>query len=202
MEKRKIIYMEKGMESFFNQEILKRYYIQNISNKEILKTLVRAWKEAGTEDVFLILYVQVWLNMEDAYMQDVERFYNEEIYEKELFFELLEYRKLHMKKSKKLLLVTGYIYTATDYFFWGNCDLELGQIEKRGKEILAELERKYPDDFAVKCFCKHDPSVWKKNICGICDNRALKERIYTLFPSDIEVDVYFREVMLRKFNVM
>lgn len=49
------------------------------------------WKQNKSDNIFLILYTQLWMKLEEIYMENVIDYYKKDCYEKKLFFELVEY---------------------------------------------------------------------------------------------------------------
>ena len=62
------------------------------------------------------LYTQLWMALEEVYMENVIDYYKKDCYEKKLF-ELVEYQKV-FKKNIKIQLLTGYFYATTEYLFF------------------------------------------------------------------------------------
>ena len=80
------------------------------------------WKQNKRDDIFLLLYTQLWMVLEEVYMENVIDYYKKDCYEKKLFFELVEYQKRFFKKNIKIQLLTGYFYATTEYLFFLNKD--------------------------------------------------------------------------------
>ncbi len=59
------------------------------------------WKQNKSDNIFLILYTQLWMKLEEIYMENVIDYYKKDCYEKKLFFELVEYQKSFLKKTLK-----------------------------------------------------------------------------------------------------
>lgn len=59
------------------------------------------WKQNKRDDIFLLLYTQLWMALEEVYMENVIDYYKKDCYEKKLFFELVEYQKRFLKKISK-----------------------------------------------------------------------------------------------------
>lgn len=57
------------------------------------------WKQNKRDDIFLLLYTQLWMALEEVYMENVIDYYKKDCYEKKLFFELVEYQKRFFKKK-------------------------------------------------------------------------------------------------------
>lgn len=178
--------------SFFDQNIIKECFDQSLNYRELLTALYSEWKKTENESIFLILYAQIWMCLEEIYMENSEKFYNDDIWEKAILFELLTYGDNNLNNSMKYLLLKGYMYSVMGYLLWS----ELGdQIEEEGKKILLELHFKYPQNFVVSCFYKQS----FKNKIFIHNKKEKIKKIYELFPSDKEIDLYFREVIMKKF---
>lgn len=45
------------------------------------------WKQNKRDDIFLLLYTQLWMALEEVYMENVIDYYKKDCYEKKLFFE-------------------------------------------------------------------------------------------------------------------
>ena len=84
------------------------------------------WKQNKRDDIFLLLYTQLWMVLEEVYMENVIDYYKKDCYEKKLFFELVEYQKKFFKENIKIQLLTGYFYTTTEYLFLMNVENGLG----------------------------------------------------------------------------
>lgn len=137
---------------FFEQSLLKKYIEEKMEHKELLKILYMEWKKAKNEELFLILLGYTWLFMENVYLDDVFQFYNERIYEKELLLILLKYGEKNMGKNVKYWLLTGYIYSTTGYYFWGDLKKSQEEIEENGEKIISEMYMKYPEYFMTGYF--------------------------------------------------
>ena len=87
------------------------------------------WKQNKSDNIFLILYTQLWMKLEEIYMENVIDYYKKDCYEKKLFFELVEYQKKFFKENIKIQLLTGYFYTTTEYLFLMNVENGLGVTE-------------------------------------------------------------------------
>ena len=59
------------------------------------------WKQNKRDDIFLLLYTQLWMALEEVYMENVIDYYKKDCYEKKLFFELVEYQKKFFKENIK-----------------------------------------------------------------------------------------------------
>ena len=44
------------------------------------------WKQNKRDDIFLLLYTQLWMVLEEVYMENVIDYYKKDCYEKKLFF--------------------------------------------------------------------------------------------------------------------
>ena len=86
------------------------------------------WKQNKREDIFLLLYTQLWMALEEVYMENVIDYYKKDCYEKKLFFELVEYQKRFFKKNIKIQLLTGYFYATTEYLFFLNKENDIYNI--------------------------------------------------------------------------
>ena len=60
------------------------------------------WKQNKSDNIFLILYTQLWMKLEEIYMENVIDYYKKDCYEKKLFFELVEYQKKFFKENNTI----------------------------------------------------------------------------------------------------
>ena len=97
------------------------------------------WKQNKRDDIFLLLYTQLWMVLEEVYMENVIDYYKKDCYEKKLFFELVEYQKRFFKKNIKIQLLTGYFYATTEYLFFLNKENDIYNIVDEGKNIIKKL---------------------------------------------------------------
>ncbi len=181
----------KADKPFFEQTFLVKYLKHKVESRELLKFLCTEWEKTRNEGLFLILLGYSWLFTENAYLDDVFRFYNEKVYEKELLFELLKYGENNMKKSVKFWLLAGYIYSTTGYYFWGDLEDSQEKIEENGEKIISEMYMKYPEHFTIGYFygmIHGFESMYRRY-----DKKKFQEIVCGLFPSKAEIDVYFRE---------
>lgn len=176
--------------AFFEQSFLKEYIKEKMECRELLKVLYTEWEKTKNEALFLILLGYTWLFTENAYLDDVFRFYNEKIYEKELLFKLLKYGEKNMEKNVKFWLLEGYIYNTTGYYFWGDLE-ESQEIEENGEEIISKIYTKYPEHFMTGYF--YGMIHGFENMYKKFDKKKIQEMVYELFPSKSEIDIYFRE---------
>ena len=95
------------------------------------------WKQNKRDDIFLLLYTQLWMVLEEVYMENVIDYYKKDCYEKKLFFELVEYQKRFFKKNIKIQLLTGYFYATTEYLFFLNKENDIYNIVDEGKNIVS-----------------------------------------------------------------
>lgn len=182
-------------EPFFQQAYLKECLTKEARCGELLRTLYIKWLDTKDEELFLVLYTYAWFFADDVYCDSPEKFYDENTYEKELFFELLEYGKKYLQKNVKFMLLTGYIYNTTWHYFGGNMDYDCEEIEEEGKRIILDLYNEYPESLGIKCF--YGMLYGFKKAC-ICDGKEeIKEVVYELFPSNSQIDMYFREILER-----
>mgnify|MGYP000349786218 CR=1 FL=1 len=93
------------------------------------------WKQNKRDDIFLLLYTQLWMALEEVYMENVIDYYKKDCYEKN-FFELVEYQKRFFKKNIKIQLLTGYFYATTEYLFFLNKENDIYNIVDEGKNII------------------------------------------------------------------
>ena len=63
------------------------------------------WKQNKRDDIFLLLNTQLWMALEEVYMENVIDYYKKDCYEKKLFFELVEYQKRFFKKKIGFFMV-------------------------------------------------------------------------------------------------
>ena len=126
------------------------------------------WKQNKRDDIFLLLYTQLWMALEEVYMENVIDYYKKDCYEKKLFFELVEYQKRFFKKNIKIQLLTGYFYATTEYLFFLNKEKYIFYI----------------------CILQGKRKKWIKK------RKWYLREIKKLFPSNSEIDQYFREIFL------
>ena len=134
------------------------------------------WKQNKRDDIFLLLYTQLWMALEEVYMENVIDYYKKDCYEKKLFFELVEYQKRFFKKNIKIQLLTGYFYATTE------------------KNIIKKLYDNNQEKFEVYifyiCILQGKRKKWIKK------RKWYLREIKKLFPSNSEIDQYFREIFL------
>lgn len=183
--------MENDNESFFEQSFKKKYSKEEIKCRELLKVLYIEWRKTKNEELFLVLLAYTWLFTENAYLDDTFKFYNDKIYEKELLLELLLYGEKYMIKSIKFLVLSGYIYSTTGYYFWGNIKFGNEEIEEKGEMIIIDLHTKYPKHFMIGYF--YGMLFGFEKMYKYFGEKRFKEKVCTLFPSRAEIDIYFRE---------
>ena len=110
------------------------------------------WKQNKRDDIFLLLYTQLWMALEEVYMENVIDYYKKDCYEKKLFFELVEYQKRFFKKNIKIQLLTGYFYATTEYLFFLNKENDIYNIVDEGKNIIKKLYDNNQEKFEVYIF--------------------------------------------------
>lgn len=59
------------------------------------------WKQNKRDDIFLLLYTQLWMVLEEVYMENVIDYYKKDCYEKKLFFENI--KKGFLKKYQNTI---------------------------------------------------------------------------------------------------
>ena len=74
------------------------------------------WKQNKSDNIFLILYTQLWMKLEEIYMENVIDYYKKDCYEKKLFFELVEYQSFLKKTLKYNCLQVIFIRLQNIYF--------------------------------------------------------------------------------------
>lgn len=152
------------------------------------------WKQNKRDDIFLLLYTQLWMALEEVYMENVIDYYKKDCYEKKLFFELVEYQKRFFKKNIKIQLLTGYFYATTEYLFFLNKENDIYNIVDEGKNIIKKLYDNNQEKFEVYifyiCILQGKRKKWIKN------RKWYLREIKKLFPSNSEIDQYFREIFL------
>ena len=159
------------------------------------------WKQNKRDDIFLLLYTQLWMVLEEVYMENVIDYYKKDCYEKKLFFELVEYQKRFFKKNIKIQLLTGYFYATTEYLFLYILLLYIKSYTKnnkimdiKGKNIIKKLYDNNQEKFEVYifyiCILQGKRKKWIKK------RKWYLREIKKLFPSNSEIDQYFREIFL------
>lgn len=150
------------------------------------------WKQNKRDDIFLLLYTQLWMVLEEVYMENVIDYYKKDCYEKKLFFELVEYQKRFFKKNIKIQLLTGYFYATTEYLFFLNKENDIYNIVDEGKNIIKKLYDNNQEKFEVYifyiCILQGKRKKWIKK------RKWYLREIKKLFPSNSEIDQYFREI--------
>ena len=174
-------------------------YVKPIVKKEMKsgktnRELYILWKQNKRDDIFLLLYTQLWMALEEVYMENVIDYYKKDCYEKKLFFELVEYQKRFFKKNIKIQLLTGYFYATTEYLFFLNKENDIYNIVDEGKNIIKKLYDNNQEKFEVYifyiCILQGKRKKWIKK------RKWYLREIKKLFPSNSEIDQYFREIFL------
>lgn len=153
------------------------------------------WKIRKNFDEFLILLAGIWMDLEDIYIENVDRFYDTNFMEKNIFFYLLEYGEKTFIQEKKFVLLDGYIQATTEYFFWGNPEPKIEVSEEKGKRLVQRMREKYSNDLIAECFYQvifAGPKGYKK----FYKKFDVGDLIKNLFPLDTEVDHYFRDLFM------
>lgn len=113
---------------------------------------------------------------------------------KKTFFELVEYQKRFFKKNIKVQLLTGYFYATTEYLFFLNKENDIYNIVDEGKNIIKKLYDNNQEKFEVYifyiCILQGKRKKWIKK------RKWYLREIKKLFPSNSEIDQYFREIFL------
>ena len=127
------------------------------------------WKQNKRDDIFLLLYTQLWMV-------------------------LVEYQKRFFKKNIKIQLLTGYFYATTEYLFFLNKENDIYNIVDEGKNIIKKLYDNNQEKFEVYifyiCILQGKRKKWIKK------RKWYLREIKKLFPSNSEIDQYFREIFL------
>ncbi|MDD4370999.1 MAG: hypothetical protein PHD56_08000 [Anaerostipes sp.] len=177
---------------FFKEGKWLEEFEKEFAERELIEVLFQQWRKTKDKDEFLVLFVKIWLKLEDIYMHNIEKYYKKKCYEKELFYKLLDYGKEEFSNDYKFILMTGYIYCTTDYLFILDevCENEM---ENKGKKMICELYSENNKDFLISCFYYliFDRKKYKK----VRREKSFGKRIMQCFPSDCEIDRYFREVL-------
>lgn len=178
---------------FFEDLSLIEHLVNGKKDRESCQKLYVIWKNTQNISVFLVLYVKLWMRLEELYMEDTERFYQKEFYEKNLFFELMEYEADNSKENLKIMLLRGYFFDITDYFFLMDIDYKGKQIAMLdGKKLIEKMYCQNPDDFLAYCF--YIQMVDFKRSRKIRKNKDYQKKLDALFPTDLEIDQYFRQL--------
>lgn len=174
----------------------KGWMLRNIKDQRtFLIEFFDKWKIRKNFDEFLILLAGIWMDLEDIYIENVDRFYDTNFMEKNIFFYLLEYGEKTFIQEKKFVLLDGYIQATTEYFFWGNPEPKIEGSEEKGKRLIQRMWEKHPDDFIIECFYQvifAGPKGYKK----FYKKFDVGDLIKNLFPLDTEVDHYFRDLFM------
>lgn len=152
------------------------------------------WKQNKSDTIFLVLYMQLWMKLEEIYMENVIDYYKKNCCEKKIFFELVEYQKNFFEGNIKIQLLTSYFYTTTEYLFWINQENDISNIINTGKDIVRNLYEKNPENFNVYIF--YTCILKGKEKKRIKRKKWYQQGIKNLFPSNSEIDKYFREIFL------
>ena len=150
------------------------------------------WKQNKRDDIFLLLYTQLWMALEEVYMENVIDYYKKDCYEKKLFFELVEYQKRFFKKNIKIQLLTGYFYATTEYLFFLNKENDIYNIVDEGKNIIKKLYDNNQEKIEVYIFIF---AFYKEREKMIKKENGIYEKLKTI-SSNSEIDQYFREIFL------
>ena len=157
------------------------------------------WKQNKRDDIFLLLYTQLWMVLEEVYMENVIDYYKKDCYEKKLFFELVEYQKRFFKKNIKIQLLTGYFYATTEYLFFLNKENDIYNIVDEGKNIIKKLYDNNQEKFEVYifyiCILQGKRKKWIKK------RKWYLREIKKLFPSNSEIDRIFSGNIFTVSNV-
>lgn len=185
-----------GSKSSIQPFFRKGWMLRNIKDqRKFLLEVFDQWKISRDFDEFLVLLVQVWIELECIYIEDVDKFYNTNFFEKKLFFYLLEYGEETLIQNKKFVLLDGYIQATTEYFFWENPELKIEASEEKGKRLVKRIREENPNDFIVECFYSlifAGPREYKK----FYKKFDVGSRINDIFPLNTEVDNYFRKLFI------
>lgn len=174
----------------------KGWMLRNIKDQRtFLIEFFDKWKIRKNFDEFLILLAGIWMDLEDIYIENVDRFYDTNFMEKNIFFYLLEYGEKTFIQEKKFVLLDGYIQATTEYFFWGNPEPKIEVSEEKGKRLVQRMREKYSNDLIAECFYQvifAGPKGYKK----FYKKFDVGDLIKNLFPLDTEVDHYFRDLFM------
>ena len=185
-----------GSKSSIQPFFRKGWMLRNIKDqRKFLLEVFDQWKISRDFDEFLVLLAQVWIELECIYIEDVDKYYNTNFFEKKLFFYLLEYGEKTLIQNKKFVLLDGYIQATTEYFFWENPELKIEASEEKGKRLVKRIREENPDDFIVECFYSlifAGPREYKK----FYKKFDVGSRINDIFPLNTEVDNYFRKLFI------
>ena len=113
--------------------IINHFFLQ-IKLEKRIESYIFCGNKNKRDDIFLLLYTQLWMVLEEVYMENVIDYYKKDCYEKKLFFELVEYQKRFFKKNIKIQLLTGYFYATTEYLFFLNKENDIYNIVDEGKK--------------------------------------------------------------------
>lgn len=185
-----------GSKSSIQPFFRKGWMLRNIKDqRKFLLEVFDQWKISRDFDEFLVLLAQVWIELECIYIEDVDKYYNTNFFEKKLFFYLLEYGEKTLIQNKKFVLLDGYIQATTEYFFWENPELKIEASEEKGKRLVKRIQEENPNDFIAECFYSlifAGPREYKK----FYKKFDVGSRINDIFPLNTEVDNYFRKLFI------
>ena len=185
-----------GSKSSIQPFFRKGWMLRNIKDqRKFLLEVFDQWKISRDFDEFLVLLAQVWIELECIYIEDVDKYYNTNFFEKKLFFYLLEYGEKTLIQNKKFVLLDGYIQATTEYFFWENPELKIEASEEKGKRLVKRIQEEIPNDFIAECFYSlifAGPREYKK----FYKKFDVGSRINDIFPLNTEVDNYFRKLFI------
>ena len=90
--------------------------------------------------------------------------------------------------ATKIQLLTGWICSTTDFYFWGKGAV-VEELQKNNECMIEELYRKMPEKEEVLYFyyAVHKPRKCERQI-----KEKLKQRGAQMFPTELEADRYFR----------
>lgn len=105
----------------------------------------------------------------------------------------MEYKADNSKQGLKIMLLRGYFYDITDYFFLMDISYKGKQIAMLdGKQLIEKLYCQNPDNFLTYCFYIQIIDI--KRSKKIRKNKDYQKKLEALFPTDLEIDQYFRQL--------
>lgn len=189
---------EMKVSPFFDREYLKR--AETRENRERLLQNIE-WVSMVPAEEFLANLANIWLEMEDIYMERED--YHTTYKGADNFFQILQYAETNFKNNAyrtchwqipmdamatKIQLLTGWICSTTDFYFWGKGAV-VEELQKNNECMIEELYRKMPEKEEVLYFyyAIHKPGKCERQI-----KEKLKQIGAQMFPTELEADRYFR----------
>lgn len=152
---------EMKVSPFFDREYLKRAETRE-DRERLLQNI--EWVSMVPAEEFLANLANIWLEMEDIYMERED--YHTTYKGADNFFQILQYAEANFKNNAyrtchwqiptdamatKIQLLTGWICSTTDFYFWGKGAV-VEELQKNNECMIEELYRKMPEKVEVLYF--------------------------------------------------